>query len=304
MPKDTTTSPPAPLSLGSVRRWRKRKVGRRVVIYLLLIPVVYCGVLFAAQRRIVFPGTAIEPRGGAPRGVELVTLPSDAGEAVGYYRPGDGVSADEPGPLLVYAHGNYELATDFPWMIERYTRQGVGVLVVEYRGYGGADGKPSQRGITDDFEAFVDAFTQRPEIDADRLIYHGRSLGGAVVASLTRRRPPAGLILESTFTSAAAMARRFAAPRFLLRDPFDTRAVLAEYPGPVLIVHGRGDVIIPIKHSEHNAAAARDATLRHYDMTHNDAWPMVFLDDIDVFLQAHGFTSSVGSTLPLGPEGG
>jgi uncharacterized protein len=87
---------------------------------------------------------------------------------------------------------------------------------------------------------------------------------------LAAQRPAPALILESTFSSVAAFASGFWAPGFLLRDRFDTLSAVRSFSGPVLVLHGSRDEIVPPKHGADIAAAAPRATLRTMPCGHND----------------------------------
>lgn len=267
-------------------RPRLRRFGKSVLTCALIFVVVYVVLVLAVQRSVVFPGRTLPPPAAValPVGVEQLYVEHEQGRTHAYFMPGEGVDAENPGPVVIYAHGNFELAENYPWDWQRYTRQGVSVLVPEFRGYGHAHGSPSKARIDADFAAFYEQMIARPDVDADRVVYHGRSLGGAVVASLAEQHPPAALILESTFTSVRSMAWRFLVLPVLVRDPYDTRSVLQDYAGPVLIVHGEEDNIIPISHAHQNHAASQTSTLHTYPMNHNDAWPDALLSDIEGFL--------------------
>jgi hypothetical protein len=101
----------------------------------------------------------------------------------------------------------------------------------------------------------------RPGVDPARVVGWGRSLGGGAITALARERTLAAIVLESTFTSVRRMAQSIGVPAFLVRDPLDNLAVIESFPGPVLIVHGERDDMIPVAHARELAAAARSARL-------------------------------------------
>lgn len=266
------------------------------MVYLLLAVVLWALAVWFLQRSVLFPTrlipAAIRVEPGENVEVMWLDLPEGpgAGRVEAWFIPGEGVSADSPGPAVIYAHGNGELIDLWPNDLRGYTRRGVSVLLIEYRGYGRSDGSPSQRGITDDFTAFYDRLATRPGVDPRRIVFHGRSLGGAVVAALSKRREPAAMILESTFTSVTDMAWGFFVPPLLVRDPFDTLAALDGYGGPVLILHGENDQIIPSDHARRLHAAAAHSTLVLLPGTgHNDPPPAeAYWGAIDAFLRDAG----------------
>lgn len=245
------------------------------MIYLLVALTLYVGFVVLAQRWVLFPRYAV---GSLPPGVprlahERLEMQTPAGTVEAILRRGHGVNQDNPGPLVIFAHGNGELIEHNADAMQPYVEAGFSVLLPEYRGYGQSAGSPSQEAIVRDFVAWRERMLQRPEVDAARLVYHGRSLGGGVVAQLAQRHPPRGLILESTFTSIKAMAGKYLVPPFLVRDPFDTLRVVRAYEAPILIIHGVDDVAIPVQHAERLASAAPDAKLVTHPGGHNDPPP-------------------------------
>jgi fermentation-respiration switch protein FrsA (DUF1100 family) len=151
---------------------------------------------------------------------------------------------------------------------------GLGVLLVEYPGYGRSEGTPSERSVSDAMRAAYDAVAARPDVDPRRIVGFGRSLGGGAICQLALHRSLAALVLESTFTSVGDIARGFGLPRFLVRDPFDNAAVLAKFAGPVLLVHGEQDTLIPVAHAHALHALRPDARLALASgCGHNDCPP-------------------------------
>ena len=98
------------------------------------------------------------------------------------------------------------------------------------------------------------------------------------------------MILMSTFTSAKSFARNFLVPSFLVRDPFDNLSVVKDYPGPLLIIHGKHDTIIPYSHGKALHAAAKRGEIITYNAGHNDCPPdwRVFWKDVEGFLRKKG----------------
>jgi fermentation-respiration switch protein FrsA (DUF1100 family) len=251
------------------------------------------GMVLGFQRLLVFPRFMTRPFPNAGEGVgglERLWLDTEDGRVEAWLLPGEGVSAERPGPLVVFAHGNGELIEYWAEELEPYRRLGVSVLLPEYRGYGRSAGSPSESAIVGDFGRFVELAAARPEIDERRVLYHGRSIGGGVVCGLATRRAPAAMVLSSTFTSVADIARKFLVPRFLVLDPFDNTAAVARYRGPLLIVHGRRDGVVPVAHAHALLRTARQGRLVLYDADHNDCPPDPgpFWQEIERFLREAG----------------
>ncbi len=261
-------------SLGPRRRWRPwwmRWAARIAAFYVL-----WCGVLFFYQDRLLFPTDA--PQEPLPRPltgpaaeatiVVLIDTPQGANEA--WFLPAPSASTEVPAPAVMFFHGNAEIIDYQDHIVAGYHRLGVSVMLPEYRGYGVAAGRPSQRAIREDNERFYEWLAARPEVDADRIVFHGRSLGGGVACDLATVRRPAALILESTFISAASMASQYLAPEFLCRHPFRNDRVVVQLDCPILIGHGALDETLPIHHGRHLRELVPEAEYREYTCGHND----------------------------------
>jgi pimeloyl-ACP methyl ester carboxylesterase len=242
---------------------------------------------------------------GAPRrpprvqGLERSTIASSEGEVEAWFLPPFGARPNEPRPVVIFAHGNGEIIDQWASPLETYRSMGIGVFLPEYRGYGRSAGTPSEAAITDDFLRFYDALVRRPDVDAAKVVLHGRSLGGGAVCALAKHRPALGLVLESTFTSVADVARRWLVPQGFLTNRFDNVGIVAEFPHPMLILHGRRDHVIPYSHAEILSRTARWAKLVTFDCDHNDMarTPEGYWDEIETYLRL-GCGISFGQVQP------
>ncbi len=177
----------------------------------------------------------------------LVLLPTSAGDTVA------GRVVEAPGASLavLHTHGNAEdigLLDDF---IAPYVRLGVTVLVLEYPGYGLSSGEPSEPGAYAGADAAL-AYLAGRGYPAEQVVLHGRSLGGAVAVDLAARHVVAGLILESTFTSAFKVMLPFDG---LPGDRFTSLEKIARVRSPALVIHGTRDEVVPFGHGERLFAA-------------------------------------------------
>ena len=265
----------------------------KYILWPVILYLAYCGLLFLLQRQILFPRYQIpQPVQSEPKigGLETMWLAIDGAKVEAWFLPPLDPQMKTPAPAVIFGHGNGELIDFWPAELERFTRLGIALLLVEYPGYGRSAGNPSEKSITRTFVAAYDALTSRKDIDPARIIFFGRSLGGGAVCALARHRPSATLILMSTFTSAKSLANKFLVPPFLVRDPFDNLAVVKSYPNPVLIIHGRHDSIIPFSHGKALHQAAKQAEMITYNARHNDCPPdwNVFWQDVEGFLRRNG----------------
>jgi uncharacterized protein len=131
-------------------------------------------------------------------------------------------------------------------------RQGLSVLLFDYRGYGGNPGNPSERGLISDARAARAYLDSRADVDAEKIAYFGESLGAAVAVTLAVERAPVALLLRSPFTSLSDMGRLhypFLPSGPLLRDRFDSIGRIGQVACPILIVAGERDQIVPPEQS-------------------------------------------------------
>jgi pimeloyl-ACP methyl ester carboxylesterase len=256
----------------------------------LLVYLVYCGGMFLLQRQFIYPRhlvPALPPQDVAALGVAAEWIETDFGRVESWYLKS---AAAGPAPAFIFAHGNGELIDYWPEQLRQIASLGAGLLLVEYPGYGRSEGAPTQARILEVFTRAYDRLAARPEVDPGRIVLIGRSLGGGAVCDLALKRPPAALVLLSTFTSLRTYAVRYLAPGFLMRDPFDNLAAVQQYAGPVLVIHGRQDVVAPFGQGQALSAAARRGRMIAYDAGHNDCPPdwAIFRRDLEEFLRAEG----------------
>lgn len=124
---------------------------------------------------------------------------------------------------------------------------GLDVLILDYRGYGRSEGRPSEEGTYRDARAASRYLVEARGVAPERIVVFGRSIGAAIAAALAVEQRPAALILESGFTSVPDLAADlypWLPARRLARLHYDTRARLPHVTVPVLIVHSRDDEII------------------------------------------------------------
>ncbi len=248
----------------------------RLVFVVVGAIVVWIALAWTLQRRVLFPAPSAATLSPAESrsDVRVARVGPDRVEA--WFPP---PRADRtPAPAILFTHGNGERIDDWLAPFSALSRAGVGVLLVEYPGYGRSGGRPSERSIRAASVAAWDWLAAQPDVDPSRIVAWGRSLGGAAAAGLSRERAVAALVLESTFTGVRPLARRFGLVGPLVRDPLESLEPVAAFEGPVLVIHGADDALVPVEHGRALASAATSGALVVLPCGHNDcpfAWPRV-----------------------------
>ncbi len=200
-----------------------------------------------AQRMLFFDMSPSYVRGG-----EFVTLTTEDGVRI--------VARDLPQPgakyTILYLHGNgSELGRDRA-IHEGFAHHGYSVLAIDYRGYGLSAGVTTEAGLYADARAALAYLREVRHVPADRVIVYGFSLGGGPATDLAAQAPVAGLVLQSTFTSAFAVETTCGAALLAPFDYFRNRAKLDRVSCPLLLFHGQCDGVIPFAHGPALATAA------------------------------------------------
>lgn len=248
----------------------RRRVLIGLAVVVTIVAVVFGGA-FAFQRKLIYlpsggplPGAAeVLPRG---RDVSLVT--ADGLRLAAWYVP-----ADDARATVLVAPGNAGNRSLRAPLARALNARGLSVLLLDYRGYGGNPGDPTESGLALDVRAAREFLVRDAGVPPEELLYFGESLGSAVVAELATEHPPAGLVLRSPFTDLAAVGQRhypFLPVRWLLLDTFPTVEYVARIRAPVTVVYGESDSIVPPEQSLAVAAAAGGRTVEVPAANHND----------------------------------
>ncbi|HEX3500565.1 MAG TPA: alpha/beta hydrolase [Stellaceae bacterium] len=214
------------------------------------------GGVYALQRSLLYFPDTVRPDpkrlGLASLGeVEIVT--GDGLRLLAWYAP-----PEIDRPVLVYFHGNGGNIADRGDRLRRFVAARFGVLLVEYRGYGGNPGRPSEQGLYADARAALD-FIGAQGITANRIILFGESLGTGIAVRMASERPVALLLLEAPYASIAAVARwhyPFLPVDWLLTDRFDALSRIGAVRSPILVMQGGRDTVVPIASGQALFAAA------------------------------------------------
>lgn len=237
------------------------------------------------QRQLIYLPDTSSP--AVPDDVETVTLRTDDGlELTAWF-----LSPPDPLATVLVTPGNAgHRGLRLP-LARGLVERGHAVLLLDYRGYGGNPGRPSETGLVIDARAARAHLEQRDDVPPERIAYLGESVGTGVAAALAAEAPPAALVLRSPFPELADVGRAaypFLPVGTLLRERFAVRDHLEDYDGPVLVVAGSADAIVPTALSRQVADAAGAELVLIEEVGHNDLELLAgdrYLDAVDRHLR-------------------
>lgn len=215
-------------------------------IVLLFIAVVLCaaGIRYFEYRSIFYPVRAIA---ATPAAIGLLFEDVSIKTQDNVIINGWLVKSSTARGTLLFLHGNAGNIGDRLEKIRMFHQMGLHVLIIDYRGYGKSGGRPGEAGIYLDALAAYDYLRGRRDIAPARIIGYGASLGGAAVIDLATKRELAALIVDSSFTSAADMAKLVYPfiPSFLIKIKLDSVGKIRSVTTPKLFLHSREDELVP-----------------------------------------------------------
>jgi len=274
------------------RPWSGGRLAAHVVTAIKLVGVIalicYIGTaatLYGMQRSLMYFPEMVRTspaQAGLPEATEADLTAADGVHSLAWYvPPRDGK------PVILYFHGNGGALRYRTARFRRLITDGIGLVALEYRGYGGLPGTPTERGLVADAEAAYAFAAAR--YSAPQLVLWGESLGSGVAVALAAEKPVGRVILEAPFTSAAAVAeiRYWYMPvRLLMKDQFRSDERIGKVTAPVLILHGVQDRIVPFAMGE-----------RMFALTKAPRHIVQFLDGHHEDLDANGALIAVGRFL-------
>lgn len=233
------------------RGGRLKRIQARLCRWFLIIGGTYaavCLVLVGGQSRLIyFPthGAGMTPADLNLRYERAALTTSDGVTIVGWYVP-----AESPRGTVLIFHGNAGNLSDVLLDFSQWRRLGFNVFGVDYRGFGESEGSPSERGLYLDAEAAWNYVVETRGEEPRRVVFFGRSLGGAVAIDLASRHEPGALVVESTFTTlpeVGAVHYPLLPVRLLARHRYESVRKVPGIRCPKLFLHGRDDALIPIR---------------------------------------------------------
>jgi len=276
---------------------RNKEIEGSVTLRVLVLILALVGLLlllsgcreWLVNRSAFFPDAGIQidsKQFAAP--IETVYIQTEDGVRIsGFLFPREGAER-----AVLFLHGNAGNASHRLPDAFRLWSMDANVLLLDYRGYGISEGRPSERGVNMDGKAGLEYLSQRTGLPMERIVLFGRSLGSAVAVDIARDRDLAGLILVSPISSGIDVARMqglgWLSP--LIGDPFNSVAKIAKVRTPVLVIHGDRDRVIPVHMGRRLYEAAPGekefhliAGAEHNDLT--DTAPGEFFRKVETFLR-------------------
>jgi fermentation-respiration switch protein FrsA (DUF1100 family) len=239
---------------------------KRFVIYsVLIILFIMIFPRFIEKRLIFHPDRGNDSITPDAYGIDYddVTFRTEDGLNLhGWFIPGKKSSPDDDLHTLLWFHGN---AGNINHRLDNikmlYDRVPVNVFIIDYRQYGRSEGKVSEQGTYIDAKAALAYLHSRKDINHDKVIFFGRSLGSAVAVELALKEKCCAMILETPFTSIKEMGKKlypFLPISLLLRTKYDSLAKIRDIKVPILIMHGDNDKLVPFEHGRELYEAANE----------------------------------------------
>ncbi|MFO8026250.1 MAG: alpha/beta hydrolase [Opitutales bacterium] len=220
-----------------------------LILLVAAFSAIYAGICLYAyyvSDSMIFP----YPPASYADGPEILKLNASDGQIIS----ATFLEAEGSGEVLLYSHGNGEDIGSIRPLLSEFRKRGVSVFAYDYPGYGTSTGQPSERGVYAAAKAAFLYLTEQKNYPPESITLYGRSLGSGPACWLAERYPVSGLILDGAFSSTFRVMTQVKLFPF---DRFDNLAILPELDCPVLLIHGKKDVVIPFSHALKNEAALK-----------------------------------------------
>ncbi len=253
---------------------RRLKYNIKIIFFTLLYVVVFAKalILFTEEKNLYLPDKVITstPRNAGVNYESLYFRTDDRQSLNGWFVP-----AKDAGITILYCRGRGGNLSDNLPQVKFFHEMGVNFFVFDYRGYGNSSGRPSEKGLYKDAQAAYDYLMTRKDVDKNKMVAYGKSLGGPVAANLCLTRKLAALIVEGSFPSLRTYVGDVGGLlpiRWLVSEKFDAISKMRKIHIPKLIVHGMDDEVITFPEGRllFNEAALPKEFLP-FDGTHDDS---------------------------------
>jgi fermentation-respiration switch protein FrsA (DUF1100 family) len=233
------------------------KLALNLLLALAVFAIVATALLYTQQRRLIFPAPSHYPQ-AAPAGFRLVhSRTADGLRLSAFYRPAAPVRK-----TILFFHGNGDNILGAIEATRGPAAAGHGLMLVEYRGYGGNPGSPDEAGLYRDGEAAM-RWLAAAGVEARNVVVVGNSIGSGPATEMALRHDVAALMLVSGLADLPSVVKSQIpiVPRWLVRDRFDNAAKLARVKAPVYLMHGDADALVKPGNLARLARARPDATV-------------------------------------------
>lgn len=198
---------------------------------------------------------------------------------------------------LLFFHGNAGNNGDRLAKIDMFNRLGLNIVIVDYRGFGNSNGFPTSSGIQKDALKVYDYLIEANIIQAKQTVIYGESIGGVAAVAVAQKRDAGALILDSTFTTSADMARNLMPfiPPFLIYSSMNSYKRIADVAYPKLFIHSRDDSMIPYRLGVKLYNKAKEPKeFLEIKGDHNDGFftsEIKYVDGVKKFLEKHNLVN-------------
>lgn len=258
------------------KRINKKTLGKKMlkgIIYIFIgMGLIFAYVKYIERQGIFFPLKNIETT------PSLLHIPF---EDV-YFRTEDNIGINawfipQEGAkyTILFCHGNAGNIGNRLEKIVLLRGADVNIFIIDYRGYGRSQGKPSEEGLYLDARAAYDYLVDERKVEAENIILYGESIGAAVIINLASEVKVAGLIAEGAFSAGRDMARQIYPflPSFIFSNKFDSLSKIKDINEPKLFIHSQDDEIIPFGLAKKLFNAAREPKqLKEMKGSHNTSF--------------------------------
>ncbi len=254
--------------------------------------LVFLGYVYLFQHRLVyvpFSELSADPLQIGLAYQEIFIEVPDEGKIHAWFVP-----AENERGVILFCHGNAGNISHRLQTLEFFHSLNMSTLIFDYQGFGKSPGRPSEKGTYLDAAAAWKHLVDDRKIKPEKIFIFGRSLGGAVAADLAAQTSPAGVILESTFTSVKELGSElffFLPVKLLSRFEYDTINKLNLISSPLKIIHSPDDEIIPFAHGQRLYQAAPEPKyFTEIQGGHNTGFldsREQYLEELDAFFSRH-----------------
>ena len=215
----------------------------RFVAVIISVYVLFIVALFVMQRTLIYFPDKSRPE--PVQGAEIVKVTAqDKQELESWYF----VPKDKTKPVILFFHGNAGHYGHRLYKVRDYIAAGYGVLLAEYRGYGGNSGDISEQGFYNDGRAYISWLLSDKGVASEQIVIYGESIGSGTAVQMASEYDVAGLVLEVPFSSLLEIASQqypFIPVKYLLKDHFMNIEKIKQIKAPLLVMHGQKDRVIP-----------------------------------------------------------